>query len=965
MATAQLDTLMRHLKGLAAGRQRTDRQLLEDFTCRRDESAFAGLVGRHGPMVLRVCRRVLRQEQDAEDAFQATFLVLARSTASIHRREALASWLYGVAYRTAMNARRKAAQRRNREARLRERTPPAAPSPTWDDVQAVLDEEIQRLPGSFRAAFVSCVLDGKTVPAAAAELGVKEGTLSWRLMRARQQLRQRLVRRGIQLSAVLAALSVAPGAGKAAVPAALARVTVGFGLSVAAGEPAAAIPSHVAALAAGVTRAMSLTKAKIAVVVVAALGLFVLGAGVLACQAPAAPEPDALPTTHSEPAAAPEKKEGAAEAADKDKDAVTLRGQVLDPDGKPVTGAKLYLLGGNPKDLSPAKVRATTDRDGRFSLTATRDQGPLFAVADGYGPAWTGDFNKPDGLALRLVKDDVPITGRIIDLQGKPVAGVTLRPHALKTSPTGKLDSWLEATKVRKDGGIPLEYEQLSRSLWLPKLADVFPRVTTDADGRFQLKGVGRERVMALIVEGPTVETQEINVATRAGFAPFHLPSWGGFPAPETQVRYYPADFQHVSPPCRPVAGVVRDRATGKPIAGAVVRAEATVGNPFYRVQTTTDAEGRYRLTGLPKGREGRAVSVLALPPDGQAYMGMKKQAGGGEVLETVTLDFPLKKGVWVQGRVTDKATGRGVQAVMEYSVFLDSLDREEARELFIPFQGSDGTYADKQGNFRFVAYPGRGLLGARATGPDMWHYRIGVGAAEIKGGQQFGGQVRFRTIPLEPLSWNGDAWKEIDPAPGAETMTCDFSLEPGRALQVRVEGPDGKPLEGAQVHGQHARQTWFVRLPAGGVIPAEFPLYGLEEGKGRTLLFRHPGKGLAGLREIKGDESGPVVVRLQPAASVRGRLLNDDGLPWRLAEVSVRFTLKELPGLVHYHGPEKVQTDADGRFRIDGLVPGMKYGAMVIHGQYARELFTDLRLASGEAKDLGDVTPKKARDAE
>src|SRR5438270_2501954 len=142
MATGQLGPLLRHIHKLAASRcppASTDRQLLDDFAARRDEAAFAALVARHGPMVLRVCRRVLRHEQDAEDAFQATFLVLARHTEAIRKREALASWLYGVAYRTAMKAKRSAARRRNHEARLRDRTPPATPSPTWNDVQAVLD----------------------------------------------------------------------------------------------------------------------------------------------------------------------------------------------------------------------------------------------------------------------------------------------------------------------------------------------------------------------------------------------------------------------------------------------------------------------------------------------------------------------------------------------------------------------------------------------------------------------------------------------------------------------------------------------------------------------------------------------------------------------------------------------------------------------------------------------------------
>jgi RNA polymerase sigma factor (sigma-70 family) len=959
MATAQVGTLLRHIQTLAAGGgpQRTDRQLLDDFAAGRNEAAFAALVSRHGALVLRVCRRVLRHEQDAEDAFQATFLVLAGGAAKIRQREALAGWLHGVAQRTAMKAKRTAARRRAREGQPRS---PAAASPSslmWDEVRTVLDEELGRLTEPFRSAFVLCALEGKTGSEAAAALGCKEAIVYTRLNRARRLLQKALAARGIELASLLGALALADGAAKAA-PAALVRSAIRFGLLVAAGEPAAAvIPSHVAALAAGVTRAMFLNKVKITAVVLPAASLFAAGAGVLTCQALAAQAQETTRAAKSEPPATEKGPGKPVEAADKD--AATLSGQVLDPDGKPVAAARLYLLGGKAKDRAPAMARATADQDGRFRVTTGPDQSLLVAVADGYGPAWTNDFKKRDGLTLRLVKDDVPITGRVIDLQGKPVAGATLKPHALKSSPTGKLDSWLEATKVRKDGGTPLEYELLSVSVWHSALADLVPRVTTDEQGRFRLQGVGRERVMALVVEGPTIETQEIDVATRAGLAPFQLPSWGGFPDPHSQIRYYGANFEHVSPPCRPVVGVVRDRATGKPIAGAVVRAEATVGNPFYRVQTTTDAEGRYRLTGLEKGRAGRAVSVVALPPEGQPYLGMKKQAGGGEVLEPVTLDFPLKKGVWMQGQVTDKATGRGVPALLMYSVFQDSLEKGEAQELFIPFQGGDGNYSDKAGNFRFVGYPGRGVLGARATGSGMEHYRISLGATEIKGTEQLGGVLRFLTIPLRASAWDADAWKVIDPAPGTEAVTCPFALDPGRTLQVRVEGPDGKPLEGVSVHGQSARLGWS------GAMPAEFPLYGLEEGKGRTLLFRHTGKGLAGLREIKGDKSGTVVVRLQPAASLRGRLLNDDGRPWRHTEIPVRFTLKEQPGWVFDYAPKMVQTDAEGRFLIDGLIPDMKYNAMVMHGQYPREVFTDLTLSSGQAKDLGDVTPKKARDAE
>src|SRR5262249_4040734 len=300
MATARIGTLLRHVQKLAAGgcaRQRTDRQLLDDFAAHHSEAAFTALVSRHGPMVLRVCRRGLHHEHDAQDAFQAAFLVLARNINSIRNRSSLGGWLHGVAYRTAMKVKRTAARRRNHEARLRRaeqrKLPGAATrqltllgSPPWDDVKAVLDEEIQRLPSRFREAFTLCVLEGRSGTDAAAELGCKEGTVKSRVNRARQRLQRQPARRGIDLAVLLAALSVAEAAGRAAVPATLAQSTIRFGLLVAAGKSAASvIPTHVAALAAGVTRAMFVSKAKIAVVLMFAVGLFAAGAGALAHQA--------------------------------------------------------------------------------------------------------------------------------------------------------------------------------------------------------------------------------------------------------------------------------------------------------------------------------------------------------------------------------------------------------------------------------------------------------------------------------------------------------------------------------------------------------------------------------------------------------------------------------------------------------------------------------------------------------
>jgi RNA polymerase sigma factor (sigma-70 family) len=266
----------------------SDAQLLERFLAARDEAAFAALVRRHGPMVLGVCRRVLRHHHDAEDAFQAAFLVLARKAAAV-RRESLGNWLYTVAYHAALEARAAAARRRARERQVETMPHPEVPPAPANDWRPLLDRELHRLPEKYRAAVVLCDLEGKSRKEAAGELGIAEGTLSSRLATARGMLARRLARCGVSLAGGIVAVGLAQEA-TAAVPSSLVNATVQAAALVAAGG-AAAVATPAAGLMKGVLKAMLWTKLKI--VVAAAMVTAVLGAGSLVYRAagqPAAPE---------------------------------------------------------------------------------------------------------------------------------------------------------------------------------------------------------------------------------------------------------------------------------------------------------------------------------------------------------------------------------------------------------------------------------------------------------------------------------------------------------------------------------------------------------------------------------------------------------------------------------------------------------------------------------------------------
>jgi len=274
--------LLQHFRRLLERRRAgdcTDAQLLGRFAATHDETAFAALLQRHGPLVLGVCRRVLGDAHDAEDAFQASFLVLARKASSIRNQESVGSWLAGVAYKIAARARASATRRRHHEHRAGEQASMSMPPDRADqELRPILDEELQHLPRKYRTPLVLCYLEGKTNEEAAAQLQCPPGTMKSRLARAREMLRQRLARRGaVPSTAVLSAL-VTEVASPAAPPPALAEITLRCALGFVSG-PATfeAIPGPVLALAKWMLTSMSLKQLRGACAIL--LGLTVLGGG--------------------------------------------------------------------------------------------------------------------------------------------------------------------------------------------------------------------------------------------------------------------------------------------------------------------------------------------------------------------------------------------------------------------------------------------------------------------------------------------------------------------------------------------------------------------------------------------------------------------------------------------------------------------------------------------------------------
>ncbi len=924
MTPATLHRVVVQLRQTAAARQLdalADAELLARFRADRDPEAFEAIVRRYGGAVLGACRKVLPGRADAEDAFQATFLVLLQSGHTIRQGQALAGWLTGVAHRVALKALAATARRERVEKRNR-RVGDDSPDLSWREACAVLHEELDRLPDKYRLPLLLCYLGGKSRDEAAQQLGVELGTLRGRLARGRDRLRARLTRRGVTLSAGLMTF-VANSVPAGGPPETLLRSTL---------EAAATgrIPAQVAALLHGATPSMALGK-------ITLLTTVVLVAGFLAAIG--------LPTAAQPPA----EKTQASTARATDQAALAVAGTVVGPDGKPVPAAKLYLV--SSKRTKP-EVVATADESGKFRFAVKPEEvgqnGRVVATGGTHAPDWIDLARAGKGpVTLRLRKDDIAFTGKVVTLEGQPVAGATIEAERLGKPEEGEdLKPWL-------DRNVSLRKE----SIWLNErnLVTVAPpafgpplTATTDKDGKFRLTGAGSDRVLAVRVRGEGIEHKFVWIVTRPD-----APRDGYIKTGDLNHGVYGPELTVLVGPAKPITGTVLDRATGKPVAGIKVQ-EVRRGN----TTAFTDAKGKFRLDGVPKGAF-YAVSAAGgpgLPYFDVTQFALKDTPG----LDPLAIEFQLDRGIEIAGRVTDQVTGQPVAGRVHYNAsennpnLKDFPPNAEPRVII-----SDWGQVRPDGTYSVLAIPGPGALCVCASAQSLYPVRD-VGQ-ELR-------RFNVRGQPVAPV--HAVLGVDVDPKAPA-SLVWNVTLSSGKSRKGTVLDPDGRPLEGVAVAGLTPGERPDV------LKSAEFTLAGLGDRK-RVLIFVHPEKKLGGQVVASGESPDAITVKLQPLGTLTGQVVDSEGKPWAGLKVALkprvpRVDYDNLPNeMSAFQGlnsisrgfwskflGREVTTDKDGRFTLDGVLPGTGFDLYVSDGDLAKPLTLvtqrrDVRAEAGKTSDLG-----------
>jgi RNA polymerase sigma factor (sigma-70 family) len=940
MANAPASIVLRHIRdlvGVESTSPLSDQQLLQRFRAQRDQAAFEALVRRHGSLVGGVCRRVLGNLHDAEDAFQATFLVLARKAASIHKSESVGGWLYRVAYHVAVKAKSRASSRKEREQQARTSgVMDPLSEVTGRELMSILDEELQRLPERYQAPLVLCHLEGHTRDEAAQRLGWSLGTFKRRLDQARAILRGRLARRGLTLAATLVATDVGQQAGASVVPSVVVSSTARAVLE-------ATIPESVATLADGAIPALLVLKPKVVAGGVLLLAA-VLAIGVSIFTRPASARPQSgerAALTVPVPEVNKSTKNDSGKSADKK--ALTVTGRVLDPDGKPVAKAdvaliawpKLPLRGQREFDALKVVAQARTDAEGRFRLAAPllSSVQTVVALAPGHALGQERiDRNAEQAeVEIRLHREE-PVRGRLVDIQGQPVAGVKV--HVVSVSSQKGLWSFLHEP---------------------PKDSKAWPApVTTDAKGRFVLHGLRPDWNITISVRDENRALQELEI--------------------KAQDKGKAEEVTLALAPLFVIEGTVTYEDTGKPVASARVMVVASVGPEGggwrdYESYWKTDAEGHFRAVPAP----GDRYTIVAYPPTGEPYLLLRKRVPRpktGIVKHQVNLKLP--RGVVVRGTVTDADSGKLIAgAHVQFEPLPDGnpFYREDVR--------TQNRYWDQplvsgpDGKFAITVLPGPGHL--LVNGPTLDYLHSVILTKQLYG-KGVGPQRRYYA----------DAIVKLNSKPDADPQKVAIKLRRGVTVSGQLLKPDGQPVAKAVLLCQSylPYNTHLNAVPEMPVGKGKFELPGYDPDEPLPVYFLDAENQLGAMVKFSPkDVNGKAVVKLQPCGSATARFLDAEGKP--LANLRPFLMLALNDGASFFNSldsdkaitdaaflssldrkrHENLRTDAQGRITFPALIPGARFVLTVRTplGRYA-DAHKDFVVEAGKTLDLKDITVKEPK---
>jgi len=943
----------------------TDRQLIERFNDRRDatgEAAFAALVTRHGPMIMHVCQGLL-DDHHAEDAFQAVFLVLACKARSIRDPDKLGNWLYGVALRTAKKARGRLARRCKYEVGsamrhsgsgadvLIEPMVKSAEQRVLAREQAeILHREIDRLPGPFRLPIVLCYFEGLTLDEAAQRLRCPAGTVRSRLARACDKLRRGLTRRGVVLSGAGLVAALRSRSASASVSPLLCDITTRAAINFAAGQAAIGTSSaSAAALAREVLQAMLIHKLRFTLVPLLLFAAVATGAGYLTRSLASQDDPKRQPGAPRPQLAARPDDTTQRPAPGR----MFVVGRVLDPQGKPVpnamtmvyAGIKLPVGGLAREGMLPTAIgKASSDGSGRFRIGAPRTSSArhhmvgVVALAPGHGVGWAEfDVDADQPIADISLRPEQVIHGRLFDLNGRPVQGVTVVVSAMRRILQRNSNSFRE----RVEG--PPFFSSWSHGNDLP----AWPKpVTSDADGRFTIRGAGRDLRIDLTINDPRFARQRILVYTDG----------------TSESRSVTEALE----PARIIMGRITAADTGKPIPHAQVAILSYTRNIAAFNDFQADAEGRFRANPLSADR----FQVSAAAPEGQPYLKASKVFPWPKGAIEYPVDLALPRGALIRGKVSEEGSGKPVASARISFSALGTIDANTINQL------DEHVASGLDGSFQIGILPTPGHL--TVLGPSDDYVLREISEQMVSQGKP--GGRRFYV----------HAFLACDPKLAGESLDVNLVVRPGITVTGRVVGPDGQPIQDAWMIGRV-----FLRATPGSLLSwspghhgnvnsGRFEVHGLDPVAEVPVYFLDPYHKLGAAANLSGKSAagGPVTVRLQPCGTAKARLLDTSGKPLVAYRGSSLIAMVVTPGpyFMPRQHPDETRvfghvaalsaidainykdspvSDTTGQIVFPALVPGATYRRIPI-GTKGTPLSDEFRVKPGETIDLGEIVIEK-----